>query len=70
MVKLLVLLVSSLFFLYRIIILIKGRELFTFNANMGGDDDDAEDIEFEKEVRFSLLHFASLYFILILITGS
>jgi len=26
-----------------------GRELFTFNANMGGDDDDAEDIEFEKE---------------------
>ncbi|CAG5096910.1 Oidioi.mRNA.OKI2018_I69.XSR.g14841.t1.cds [Oikopleura dioica] len=26
-----------------------GRELFTFNANMGGDDDEAEDIEFEKE---------------------
>lgn len=26
-----------------------GRELFTFNANMGGDDEEAEDIEFEKE---------------------
>lgn len=70
MVKLLGLLVSSLFFLYEMIISIIGRELFTFNANMGGDDEEAEDIEIEKEVRFFHLHFASFYFIVIFIAGS
>ena len=27
-----------------------GRELFQFNASIGGDDDEAEDIVREKEV--------------------
>ena len=34
-----------------------GRELFAYEANVGGDDDEAEDIVIEKEVIFSILRF-------------
>jgi len=44
------------------IISIKGRELFTFNVNMGGDDDEAEDIEIEKEVCFFSFTFCLVLF--------
>ena len=33
-------------------ILSSGRELFAFEANVGGDDEEAEDIVIEKEVFF------------------
>jgi hypothetical protein len=61
-VKLLGLLVSSLLLFYEMIISIKGRELFTFNVNMGGDDDEAEDIEIEKEVCFFSFKFCLVLF--------
>ena len=43
-------------------ILSSGRELFAFEANVGGDDEEAEDIVIEKEVFFLKIKKKDLFF--------